>query len=97
VEGQELLLQLAVGLSLYHSRPAANKGSLVTELKRKQTDAVKPNTCTMLFTVVMLATRYITSKYCSSLENVTIQETEQNDVTVIPSVLYLWQGTSHVD
>jgi hypothetical protein len=60
VEGQELPLQLVVGLSLCHNPPAVNKGSLVTELKRKQTDAVKPNTCAMLFTAVMLATRYIT-------------------------------------
>jgi len=95
VEGQELLLQLVVGLSPYHSPPAANKDSLVTELKRKEADDVKPNACTMLFTVLMLATRYLTSQYCSSLENNTMQETEQNDVTVILSVLYLWQGTSY--
>lgn len=97
VEGQGLLLQLAVGLSLYHSPPAANKGSLVTELKRKRTDAVKPKACTMLFTVVILATRYITSQYCSSLENITMQETERNDVIAILPVLYLWQGTSYAD
>lgn len=97
MEGQELLLQLAVGLPLYHSPPVANKDSLVTELKRKEIDAVKPNACTMLFTVVMLATRYLTLQYCSSLENITMRETEQNDVTVILSVLYLWQGTSNAD
>jgi len=97
VEGQELLLRLVVGLSLCHSPPAANKGSLVTELKRKKTDAVKPSAYTMLLTVVMLATRCITSQYCSSLENITMQETEQNDVTVILPVLYLWQGTSYAD
>ena len=97
VEGQELLLQLVVGLSLYHSPPAVNKGSLVTELKIKQTDAVKLNACTMVFTVVMLATRYITSQYDSPLESITMQETEQNDVTAILSILYPWQGTSHDD
>jgi hypothetical protein len=69
----------------------------VTELKRKQTDAVKPNAYTMLLTVMMLATRCITLQYYSSLEDITMQETEQNDVTVILSVLYLWQGTSCAD
>jgi len=37
----------------------------------------------MLLTVVMLATRYITLQYGSSLESITMQENEQNDVTAI--------------
>jgi hypothetical protein len=55
-------------------------GSLVTELKIKHTNAVKPNAYTMLLRVVMLATRYIILHDCSPLENITMQENEQNEV-----------------